>query len=623
LHAEAASSLVRVRRRRRARIRLAVQWTLAVALVLVVVGLALGVGFAGSSERIAAGVQVAGVNVGGLTPGEARALLERRAAALANVPVTFTAGGRSWRLRPARLGVEVDWAAAVRAAQRQGNALGPLRGLRRLEVRVFGSEIAPPTRVYAPVLDHRLDVIARGVDRPHRDAAIAFRGLEPVLVPGASGRALDRRLAEPLVVRALAGLERRPVALPVNVEPQTVRSDDLRPVLARARLAVSAPVRLTLGETRWRIPRWRLAQLLAPPRDGARLLGVGGPGADKYFARLSRRVNRAPRNATWFPSGNGVALVPDRAGRELDVGETARRLLAAALSRTDRSAALAVSTQPAERTTAEARAFGITGLVGSYQTFYGGDANRIHNVQLVSRLVDDHLIAPGATFSFNETTGERTAERGFLEAPVIINGELQTGLGGGVCQVSTTVFNAAYEAGLPISERTNHALYISHYPQGRDATVNYPDLDLKFVNDTGHWLLLRTFVGPSSLVVSLYGTPTGRRVETVTAPLEVTGPPPVERVPDPTLLRGTRVVEDSGEPSRRTTVYRRVYDANGKLILENSWYSSYRGEKRIVRVGTKPPPEPEPKPPAAKPKPKPGAADPAGGPATPGVTPRP
>jgi len=86
---------------------------------------------------------------------------------------------------------------------------------------------------------------------------------------------------------------------------------------------------------------------------------------------------------------------------------------------------------------------------------------------------------------------------------VIINGELSSGLGGGVCQVSTTVFNAAYEAGLKITARTNHALYISHYPLGRDATVNYPDIDLKFVNDTGHWLLLRTFVGSSSLTVAL------------------------------------------------------------------------------------------------------------------------
>ena len=117
---------------------------------------------------------------------------------------------------------------------------------------------------------------------------------------------------------------------------------------------------------------------------------------------------------------------------------------------------------------------GIKKLVASYTTTYGGEANRLHNVRLVAQLVDRHLIPPGAEFSFNRTTGERTVEKGFLEAPVIINGELQTGLGGGVCQVSTTVFNAAFEAGLPITARTNHSLYISHYPTGRDATVNYP-----------------------------------------------------------------------------------------------------------------------------------------------------
>src|SRR5206468_6227925 len=142
------------------------------------------------------------------------------------------------------------------------------------------------------------------------------------------------------------------------------------------------------------------------------------------------------------------------------------------------------------------------------------------------------------------------------EAPVIINGELKTGLGGGVCQVSTTVFNAAYEAGLPIVSRTNHALYISHYPQGRDATVNYPDVDLKFVNDTGHWLLLRTWVGSSSLTVALYGTPSHRRVVSEAAPLVEAGPTPTEEVPDPSLYVGQKVVEETGAPPRTTSVER-------------------------------------------------------------------
>ena len=146
------------------------------------------------------------------------------------------------------------------------------------------------------------------------------------------------------------------------------------------------------------------------------------------------------------------------------------------------------SSTPPKLTTAEAKKLGIKQIVGTYTTIYGGIANRIHNVQLVAHLIDHHFIRPATSSRSTRRPASRDASKGFLEAPVIINGELQTGLGGGVCQVSTTVFNAAYEAGLRITARTNHALYISHYPLGRDATVNYPDTDLRFVNDTGRWL---------------------------------------------------------------------------------------------------------------------------------------
>ena len=227
--------------------------------------------------------------------------------------------------------------------------------------------------------------------------------------------------------------------------------------------------------------------------------------------------------------------------------------------------------------------------MSTYTTYFGGVPNRIHNVELVSHLIDGTLIAPGATFSFNGTTGDRNASKGFLEAPVIINGELTTGLGGGVCQVSTTVFNAAYEAGLNITARTNHALYISHYPQGRDATVDYPDVDLKFVNDTSAWLLLRTFVSSSSLTVNLYGTSPHRRVVSTTAPLVATGQPPTQWVKDPTLAKGQKVIEEAGSPPLATSVHRQVYAADGKLLYDNTWYSHYDGEKRVVHIGTKAP----------------------------------
>jgi vancomycin resistance protein YoaR len=278
--------------------------------------------------------------------------------------------------------------------------------------------------------------------------------------------------------------------------------------------------------------------------------------------------------------------VPARPGTQLDAAATTDAVLAAALKRRPelRIARLPVREEAAKLSTGAARAMHITDLVSSYTTEYGGIANRIHNVQLVAHLVDEKLIAPGATFSFNKTTGERNAAKGFLEAPVIVNGELTTGLGGGVCQVSTTVFNAAFEAGLKITERTNHALYISHYPQGRDATVDYPSVDLKFVNDTGNWLLLRTFVGSSTLTVGLYGTPVHRKVTSSTSPLVSHGVPPVEKTIDPSLKPGEKVVDDNGVPAMSTSVTRDVYNADGKLLYHDTWYSSYRAEPKLVRI---------------------------------------
>jgi len=267
-------------------------------------------------------------------------------------------------------------------------------------------------------------------------------------------------------------------------------------------------------------------------------------------------------------------------------------------SSSGRAATVATSTTRAARTTEVARAMGIEEVVGSYTTTYGGTPGRLHNVQLVAELIDGALVAPGARFSFNQTTGERNAAKGFEEAPVIINGELESGIGGGVCQVSTTVFNAAFEAGLSIEKRTNHALYISHYPIGRDATVNYPDLDLVFRNDTDHWLLLRTFVSPGSLTVNLYGTSPDRRVETETAPLEVDGKVPWKRIDDDTMFKGQKVVEQWGSPPRSTSVTRRVYNPDGSLLYNTTWRSYYVGEPTVVRLGTKPRPKPEPSKPA-------------------------
>lgn len=606
------------------------QRSVVLAAALVVATSALGLAFAGSPERIADGVEIAGVEVGGLTPSQARRLLERRATRLANVPVTLTDGRRSWKLRPARLGVEVDWAEAVESARRQGGGLGPLRGLRRIEVRVFGSEIAPPTTVYRAALDYHLDRIGRSVSHRRREAAIVLRGLRPTVVPGRAGRTLDRGAAEQIVVRALARLDRVPVALPVRVAAPRVSAADLAPAARQVRTAVSGPVRLTLGPTRWRLPRWRLAELLSLPRDGRTALRIGGPAADRYFGRLQARAERAAQDAAFELAADGsVAVVPSRAGIALDVRATADALLRAALSTTRRTARAVARTSAPELTTAEARRLRIRRVLASYFTGYAGTADRIHNLQLAVSLLDGALVAPGATFSLNEAVGERTSERGFRSAPVIVNAEYTEAVGGGVSQVATTVFNAAWEAGLKVTKRAPHSLYISRYPLGRDATVNYPDLDLEFLNDTGSWLLVRGFAGDTGITVVIAGSPHGRRVVSEAGPLVVTGPAPLKRVPDPTLFVGESVVEEEGSQSTVVEVKRTVYEADGTVRTSEVWRTRYVGEKRIVRYGTKPKPKPEPEP-APKPEttpepdePKPKPKPPAGSTPGQGVSPLP
>jgi vancomycin resistance protein YoaR len=432
-------------------------------------------------------------------------------------------------------------------------------------------------------------LIAKDVNRVPVNAAVVRHGLQIVVQPAQAGRVLDRVAAARTIVKELGSLDRSSanVELPFRFRPPLVRAAALARAARQARLVLSAPVHLELGKTRWLLSRAKLARLVELPADGRTQLTVGGPAANDWLRRLGKRVEKPAHDATFAVDAKHVRVVPARPGTQLAALAASHAVLHAALKRRPelRVAQLPVKDQPAKLSTNAARAMHISAQVSGYTTVFGGVPNRIHNVELVAHLVDQKLIAPDATFSFNKTTGARNAKKGFLVAPVIVNGELTTGLGGGVCQVSTTVFNAAFEAGLKITERTNHALYISHYPQGRDATVNYPDVDLQFVNDTGNWLLLRTFVSSSSLTVGLYGTPVDRKVTSTTSPLVSHGVPPVKKTVDPTLKPGEKVVDDPGLPAMTTSVTRDVYAPSGKLLYHDTWYSSYRALPKLVRIG--------------------------------------
>ena len=191
---------------------------------------------------------------------------------------------------------------------------------------------------------------------------------------------------------------------------------------------------------------------------------------------------------------------------------------------------------------------------------------------------------------------------------MIIGNEYEEEVGGGTSQVATTAFNVAWEAGLKITERHPHSLYISRYQLGRDATVYWPSLDLKFVNDTKTWVLVRGFAEGDGISIAIYGGER-RRVESSATPLVVTGRVPVERMQDATLPKGETVVEEEGVAPTRTSASRKVYSADGSLLHEETWTTSYEPEEKVVRVGTKvvakkavPPKKPTETPPGTAPE---------------------
>src|SRR5439155_8275475 len=190
-----------------------------------------------------------------------------------------------------------DWKAAIARAREHGNGFGPIRGFRRLYLRLTGVEVAAPALAYQPALDLFLAKLARTVDIPHHEAALRLHGLDVSVVPAKTGRALDQRAAARAILASFASFSRAPVALPFRIDKPRVTTAHIRKIAVNAHTALSAPVRLALGKTRYEIPRWRVAGLLKLPSGGAGSLAIAGKGADEYFARLAKTVDRAPEDA--------------------------------------------------------------------------------------------------------------------------------------------------------------------------------------------------------------------------------------------------------------------------------------------------------------------------------------
>jgi vancomycin resistance protein YoaR len=560
-----------------------------------------------AAGEVRRGVRVGGVDLSGLSRAAAGDRLRAAAGPVQASPLTLRAGAATMRLPRSRAGVELDVEASVAAAMAVGRGgLFDLHGLTGWFRRV---ELPWRARVVTARLDRQLAALDRKVGSEVREPTLRISGASgagavPVeLVAGRPGRAVDPGGAQAALLAAAAAPAGATVELPIGERPPSVAPEAARAAADRAATLLQAPVEVTAGDGRADLRPADLAPLVRTRVAGDELrLRLDPAGLDRLLRRQAGFAYTEPRDARFEPTGAGVRIVPGVAGLEVVPGKAAAAVLAAgtAAGGTGRSAALPTTVTQPELTTKEAKGLGVKEVMSTFTTtFNAGDVPRVHNISLIAAAVHGSLVRPGQVFSMNAATGQRTAAKGYRTAHVIQNGEIVDGLGGGVCQAGTTMFNAAFFAGLPVIERRNHSLHISHYPMGRDATLDWPSTDLKFRNDSPYGIYITSRATPSTLTFTFWSTSRGYKVSASTSAASNFRAPSTRYKDDPTLPKGKEVVEEPGSSGFDVTVSRTV-TKGGSVVRRDSFVSNYVPWVRVVRRGTGP-----------KETPKPGTGEPA------------
>ncbi|MEZ0074246.1 VanW family protein [Planotetraspora sp. GP83] len=484
------------RRRRKAAI-LGVTAVLALAVVGYVVAAA------ALSGKVPPGTRVAGVGIGGLSPAAAESRLRREMAATAARPVTAEVAGKRVRLSPDAIGLSVDYPGTVAAAG--GGWPSPAGVVRAL---LGTRELAPRVDVDEERLTVAVAELATTVDKPAREGRVSYRGLEPQAVLPRAGRALDQAEAA-RTLRAAYLQPDGPVPLPIGVvRPKVPASEVGRVADTTARTAVAAPVKLTNGSRQATLTPGQLAAHLRFASDGD---GAMRPSFDAASVAVELQddligADLAPKDAGFTIVNGKPRVVPAREGRGIDAAALGRSVADAVTGGGSRTVVVPVTRGKPRLTTEQARGLGVAEKVGSFTTAHPCCAPRVTNIHRIADIVDGHVVMPGETFSLNGVVGERDKARGFVEAPMILNGRYVNAVGGGVSQFATTMFNAVFFGGFQDVQHTPHSFYISRYPAGRESTVSYPQPDFRWRNDSPYGVLIKTSYTSTSLTVQFWST---------------------------------------------------------------------------------------------------------------------
>ncbi|MFI7338212.1 VanW family protein [Streptomyces sp. NPDC050085] len=486
------------------------------ALVTAVAGVGLGgaylvaLGLAGGD--IPSGTTVRGVDIGGLSTSDAAAKLDAQLGKRAGETVKVRIAGQDADVDPRTAGLSLDSRATAERAAHPGH--NPVAVFSKL-FSGDGGEVDPAVTVDQDKARTALAAAAKQHDRAPRNGAIAFENGTPRATAPQDGVRLDvDRSVDTLGKAFLGDADAQAPELPVNTTAPAVGKEQTDRALKNvARPAMSGPVTLTADGKRITVEPALLGRhlTLQPGKDGelAPRLDAKGLRADPAMARkLATVTNKVTEAQIGIQDSRAVVTKDGTAGHTLatdDLGKAVLPLLTKS-GEQQRTGPVKVTTQQPKITRTNVDDLGIKEKISEFTVDFPSAPYRVTNIGRAAELINGSVVLPGNEWSFNKTVGERTKENGFVDGIMINNGVYEKAAGGGVSAVATTMFNAMYFAGVKPVEYGAHSFYIERYPEGREATVAWGSLDLRFNNDTGNAIYIRTKATDTSITVTFLGT---------------------------------------------------------------------------------------------------------------------
>ncbi|MFZ2173983.1 MAG: VanW family protein [Rhodococcus sp. (in: high G+C Gram-positive bacteria)] len=529
--------------------------------VFAVLGIAYAADLAVSSGKVPRGVTVAGIEVGGSSRAEAEATLQAQLGPRTDQPVPVQAGDVSAEIVPSAAGLAVDWEATLDRADAQ-----PLNPFTRLTSFFTTDEIGVASTRDEAALAAAVEGLRAQTDRATREGNVVFEGATPVPVSPTAGQNLNGEGAEAALTEKWAfGL---PIELPVEVVPVSVSEESVQRALTDVAVPAASADLVVTGRNGVvaTAPRQQIGAILAfePDGNGGLKPVYNFEAATAILAPQLVSTEIMPKDADITLEGGSPVVVPAVVGDLVQWPKTLENLPQLLATTGSHTTAAVYGPVPPALTTDAAGALGVKEVIGEFTTG-GFSAASGTNIRLAASEINGALIKPGETFSLNGYTGPRGAAQGYVESGIINNGRPDKAIGGGVSQVATTLYNAAYFAGMEDVAHTEHSYYISRYPEAREATVFEGAIDLQFRNPTDTGVLIQAIGGSSELTIRFWGTKTVQ-VQSITGNrTNFTQPDTI------TLPAGEGCVPSSGAQGFTTSDTRVITDtATGREISRNT-----------------------------------------------------